>query len=226
MSRTLLIIGALFLVGSLGLLLFQQSIKPQTNQDVIVDAPLGEPIITQSVVSSDCQVVITIGANTVTIPTSFDPTIAKCEQYTVSRVSPFGSSVAFEDLSTAGVDAVVSLYDLDTNRVYTLDDYGTESVLDMIFLPNNRLLVLYSQGISGKQTLRLYDVPGLKPLLQDVPAEGDLSSETLNPFVFERNLDDAKGIAKSIRLTGTSVVLVDDFDDVANPLFEISLSEL
>ena len=226
MSRKFLVIGVFLLVGSVALLLFQLATTSQPNQDLTTESPPAEPLITHAQVTDQCQVEVSIGLTTILLPTSFDPTVAKCDKYTVSKVSPSGTFVAFEDLSASGVDAVVSLYDLNNNRVFTLDDYGSESVLDMLFLPNNRLLVLYSQGISGKQNLRLYDTPALEPLLKDVPVDGDLSSETLNPFVFERNLEDAKGIAKSLRLTGDAVVLVDEQDDITNPIFSINLSEL
>lgn len=227
MSRSFFLIGIFLIVVAGGLLFLQQNDNPEGNQsDQTTNLALSEPKITQVAMLADCTVQLTINGNTKTLPTAFDPAIAKCEKYTVSSLSPSGNYVAFEDLSSSGIDAVVSLYELSNDRVYTLDDFGTESVLDMVFLPSNRLLVLYSQGISGKQSLRLYDVPSLEPLLADVPPEGDLSTETLNPFVFERDLDDAKGIAKAIRLTDTSVVLVDEFDDITNPLFKISLSEL
>ncbi len=227
MSRSFFLIGIFLLIGAGGLLFLQQNKSLEENQlDQITNPTSSEPKITQVTVLADCTVQLTISGNTKTLPTAFDPAIAKCEKYTVSSLSPSGTYAAFEDLSSSGVDAVVSLYEITNDRVFTLDDFGTESVLDMVFLPNNRLLVLYSQGISGTQSLRLYDIPNLEPLLADVAPEGDLSSETLNPFVFERDLNDAKGIAKAIRLTGTSVVLVDEFDDITNPLFEISLSEL
>lgn len=227
MSRSFFLIGIFLLIGAGGLLFFQRDGNLESDQLNQTSNPIPtEPKITQVAMLADCTVQLTINGNTKTLPTAFDPAIAKCEKYTVSSLSPSGNYVAFEDLSSSGIDAVVSLYEISNDRVYTLDDFGTESVLDMVFLPNNRLLVLYSQGISGKQNLRLYDVPNLEPLLVDVPPEGDLSTETLNPFVFERDLDDAKGIAKAIRLTDTSVVLVDEFDDITNPLFEISLSEL
>lgn len=228
MSKILTLAGLVVLGCALALLVLQQ--KNNLFQDrstrELITIPPAEPKITQVEVLKDCTVQLTINDNIKKLPTAFDPAIAKCEKYTVSTLSPSGMFVAFEDLSSSGIDAVVSLYEISNDRVFTLDDFGTESVLDMVFLPNNRLLVLYSQGISGKQSLRLYDIPNLEPLLADVPPEGDLSTEILNPFVFERDLDDVKGIAKAIRLTDSSVVLVDESDDITNPLFEIELSEL
>lgn len=204
-----------------------QSVNEEEYQtEVPIQNESAPTTITSSRVTQDCQVTLTIGILETSLPTSFDPEVAKCDQYVVSRVSPLGGLAVFEDLSSSGVDSIVSLYQLESNRVFTLDDFGNQSVLDLAFLPNGKLLVLYSQGLSGTQTLRLYDIPNLEPLLADVPLEDDLSSETLNPFVFERVVEKTETQAKIIRVLGESVVLVDEADDVTNPILEISLSEL
>ncbi len=228
MSKILKLFGVIFLGCALILLILQQKnglFENRSTQELITIPP-AEPIITQVSATKECTIQVITNSNTFFLPTAFDPTIAKCEKYVVSTLSPSGQFAAFEDLSSTKIDALVSLYELASNRVFTLDDFGTESVLDMKFLPNNRLLVLYSQGISGEQKLRLYDLPGLAPLLKDTPIDNDLSSEMLNPFVFERVLDDTSGIARNISLTETSVILVDEADDITKPIFSISLSEL
>lgn len=227
MSRLFTIVGLLFIISAIGLFLFQSQMATSGKQPQL-SLPLADQSegIQSAQVDAECNLQMVTAERLITIPTSFDPTIAKCDQYVVSALASTKTFVAFENLSNTGVDSVVDLYSLDANRVFTLDDYGTESVLDVTFLPNNRLLVLYSQGISGSQSLRLYDIPGLEPLLKDVPPEEDLNSETLNPFVFERNLDDATGLAKYLRLTGTAVVLVDENDDITQPVFQIPLEEL
>lgn len=228
MSKILTLAGVVVLGCAFTMLVLQQKnnlFQDRSAQELIAIPP-AEPVITQVTATRECTIQVTTSGENTFLPTAFDPAIAKCEKYVVSTLSPSGNFVAYEDLSSTKIDALVSLYELTSNRVFTLDDFGTESVLDMKFLPNNRLLVLYSQGISGEQKLRLYDLPGLTPLLKDIPLDNDLSSEMLNPFVFERVLDDTSGIARNIRLTETSVVLVDEADDIAKPVFSISLSEL
>lgn len=223
MSRLLKIVGVVLFVVAIGVFVLQQ--EPSMTSDQLIPAPEA-PKIAQAKFTKECTVELTIGAEKVSLPTSFDPEVAKCDQYSVVTTARSGKFVAFEDLSAAGVDSVVSLYDLNTRRLFTLDDYGDESVFDLAFLPNDRLLVLYGQGLSGTQRLRLYDLPSLEPLLKDVPADSDLDPETLNPFVFERTLADLPSTAKAIRITDTSVVLVDESDNVAEPLYQIPLAEL
>lgn len=228
MSKILTLAGIVLLGCALTLLVLQQKnnlFQDRSNRELITIPP-AEPIITQVAATKECTIQVTTSGETIFLPTAFDPTIAKCEKYVVSTLSPSGMFVAFEDLSSTKIDALVSLYELTSNRVFTLDDFGTESVLDLKFLPNNRLLVLYSQGISGEQKLRLYDLPSLTPLLKDIPSDNDLSSEMLNPYVFERVLDDVNGIARNIRVTEDLIILVDETGDISQPVFSIELSEL
>lgn len=227
MPKILTIVGTVLILGAMAVLLLQN--KPDTGEVTnLEETTLTSPqkTITQAVFSDQCSIDLTVSGKLVSLPSSFDPAIAKCDLYSVVVVSATGQYAAYEDLSSTGVDAKVVLYSAQLNRSFTLDDYGEQSVIDLAFLPNNRLLVLYSQGLSGIQTLRLYDIPNLESEITQLPGEEDLPQEILGQFVFERLLNQASRSAQAIRITNDAVVLVDEKDDLTNPVYNIALEEL
>lgn len=119
--------------------------------------------------ASTCKVRILTTAEAVEITTGFEPTVSRCDQYSLVLPSPSGQLVAFEDLAD-GIDSQLRVYSTRHQQTINLENLAGESILAMAFLPDNRLAVLYGRGLVGQQQLKVYNLP---KLVADFPRNSD-----------------------------------------------------
>ncbi|HAI62767.1 MAG: hypothetical protein UU64_C0003G0073 [candidate division WWE3 bacterium GW2011_GWF2_41_45] len=108
-------------------------------------------------------------------------TCAKGSRFTISDS---GKYLVFEDLS-GGVDLWIRIYSIDKNIINTLAVWGTNNLLDIEFLSNDKLMLFSGHSdIPDEQQLKLFDVPGIY-------ANYSLISDTnrLRTDKYEGNLD-------------------------------------
>lgn len=138
-------------------LLFGNKINSSTNYKETTGKPTPEKIVS-SEITYDCKIKLTTNQKELYLPTNFDPKNSKCYQFVLNEVSPSGKYAAFEDVS-GGLDSAIKLYSLELNDTFQLDVLGTSNIGDMVYLPNDSLVVL--NGYVGEMYIRIYDIEGL-----------------------------------------------------------------
>lgn len=118
-------------------------------------------IISSEVTSDEtCRVKATTTGGDIYLKPSF-PKGTKCYQFLLNQVSNSGKYLAYEDLS-GGIDSMVKIYSADLNESFQLVVLGTSTILDMKFLPDDRLAVLSGYpGSYDEQFLNVYNIPVL-----------------------------------------------------------------
>jgi hypothetical protein len=224
-------LGVTLLLAALFLFVYQSADTESTvtNESTPTIEQLPPGILTNTV-TADCDVVLTTASNEFVLPTQFDPSVAKCEEYVVSTTAPSGLYAAFEDLSPKGVDAQLNVFFLDIEKVGILDDYDTFSIFDLAFLADDRLVVLFSQGLNGKQFLRLYDTNAISQAKSELELDSSLVvhdlKEVANQYVLERELTELTESGQYLRVTDTQLQVLNQQRDAENPLVSLELSEL
>lgn len=226
-----ILLGSILLLAAAGLLFFQSSSNStssnSTNQNPV---PTVQPGILTNTVTADCDVLLTTATNQFVLPTQFDASVAKCEDYVVSVTAPSANYVAFEDLSPKGVDAQLNLFILDLEKATIIDDYDTFSIFDLAFLSDDRLVVLISQGLNGKQYLRLYDTNAISQAALELDLDPTLVvydlKEVANQYVLERELTELTESGHYLRVTDTQLQVLNQERNTESPLFSLELAEL
>lgn len=86
---------------------------------------------------------------------------AKCGMPSKYIVSDSGKYLMFADVM-GGVDLWIRIFSTETGVINTFDVWGTSALLDMEFLPNDKVVTLNGyRGTLDEQYLSLYDIPAL-----------------------------------------------------------------
>lgn len=94
----------------------------------------------------------------------------KCYQFVLSKVSPSGKYVVFQDIS-GGIDSMLKVYSIEHNDTIQLDVFGTSNIFDLLFLQDDKLISLYGyRGNYKEQFLKIFDLPGM---FTDYPSNVD-----------------------------------------------------
>ncbi len=83
----------------------------------------------------------------------------KCKPLTIGETSPSGKYLAYEDVS-GGIDSVMALFSLDYGRSVTLGVWGTSTIMDYTFLPDDKLIAINGYpDIFDEQWLSVFELP-------------------------------------------------------------------
>jgi hypothetical protein len=126
-------------------------------------APLEKIISTE--ITYDCYIKVVTTNKVALLTTSWTDTgpSSKCYQFVKNIWSPSGQYAAFEGIS-GGLDSQIRVFALiqNDNRSHNLDVLGTSTITDLIFLPNDKLVVLNGfPDETGSSRLLVYDIPNL-----------------------------------------------------------------
>ena len=131
---------------------------------VLAKGFLAKPRIVSAEITKDCKLLVTTSlGERKTAADIFDRgygDVVGCREGLVTRVSPSGRYVAFEDVS-GGVDSMTRIYSLEQDRTTTLSVTGTSVIADMEFLPDDRLALLNGYPGSDEYHLGVSDIPQL-----------------------------------------------------------------
>jgi hypothetical protein len=124
--------------------------KTSTSNEKIVTANLGE----------DCKITVTSTEKKYEVSTGLAGGMDfKCTPSLIDKISSTGKFLAYEDMS-GGVDSVMALFTIDYGKSVTLGVWGTSSIMDYIFLPDDRLVAINGYpDIFDEQWLTLFDLP-------------------------------------------------------------------
>jgi hypothetical protein len=76
-------------------------------------------------------------------------------------LSDSGKYLLYTDIS-GGVDTALRIYSFQRDHISTFVVWGTSSVLDMVFLPTDKVAILFGYpNIPEEQTLGIYDIPAI-----------------------------------------------------------------
>lgn len=207
---------------------FAQTRDSQKHPPTPPDSISSESGIITNIVSPECDILLTTAKETFTLPTQFDPSFSKCDQYVLSVTAPSGQMVAFENLSPQGIDSQLNLFALELGKVAILDDFETFSIFDLKFLPHDQLAVLISQGLSGRQFIRLYDLPAILNASSNLKLEAEQENLDLRPlsqdFVREKLLTDLSAPAQHLVVDDNKLKALGGLDPDEAPLWEIDLA--
>ena len=119
-----------------------------------------EKIIKVEQVPNQCKIKIITSEKELFSETNLYRSGVICQSLLTS-ISPSGQFLAYQDVS-GGVDSMVGIYWVKDNSNFVLGIYGTAQIFDFLFLPDDKLAVLYGyKGIYDQQYLVTYDVAGL-----------------------------------------------------------------
>lgn len=119
-----------------------------------------EKIIKVEQVPNQCKIKIITSEKELFSETNLYRSGVICQSFLTS-ISPSGQFLAYQDLS-GGVDSMVGIYWVKENSNFVLGIYGTAQIFDFLFLPGDKLAVLYGyKGIYDQQYLVTYNVAGL-----------------------------------------------------------------
>lgn len=132
----------------------------QTNENISEKIMLLEAII------DGCKLRITTSKKVFFIETSVDqknlPEYKNCGDFIISRISPSEKFVVFQDQIRGETNSETRIYALDENQSFQLDANGLSEIFDMIFLSDDRIIILYGiKGAYNNQYLKIYDIAGI-----------------------------------------------------------------
>ena len=135
--------------------------EPTITPTYIITQPTQESNerVVSALITPKCKVeIITNKKREILLQTSF---LSMCYQFANTAVSLSGQYVAFEDISE-GTDSVIRIYSLQNNDTQYLVNLGTPEIFDLLFLPNDILVVLSgTRGDYNTQYITTFDIPSL-----------------------------------------------------------------
>ena len=170
MKKTILVILVVIIVGVLLFFLLKDKENnigdnnfPQQTNDIEQEE---EMINSSEAVADSCEISITTDKRIFFLETDVDqrtlPEYKNCGDFLINEVSPSGKLVVFQDQIKGETILETKVYSLEKEKVFQLDINGASEVFDMLFLSDDRAVVLY--GVTGSynnQYLKIYDLTGI-----------------------------------------------------------------
>lgn len=234
-SGILLIAGGLLVLSGGALLLGFISIPTSYLAQNSAASPISQQVdqtpeiehkISSAQIGQDCQLTVSSDLGNKTITTNFDPNIAKCDQYTLTKLSDSGKYVAFEDLSVDGVDSLIKIYSYKLQKVTLLHDLDNFSILDFLFLPDDQLAVLISLGFKGEQKIYVYNLDYLFEQFLVEAQEGEFSDSSIKLATGELPIPNSTNRAATIKLQGRNLLVFNEDKTNSEPMLSFSLDTI
>lgn len=149
---------------------------PQQTSDIEQEEDL---IISSEAMVDDCRIRITTDKKIFFLDTNADqrtfPEYKNCKDFLINKLSPSGKFSVFQDQIKGEIILETKIYSLEKNKIFQLDVNGTSEIFDMLFLADDKLIVLYGvAGAYNDQYLKIYDLTGIfKNYLKSVNKEED-----------------------------------------------------
>lgn len=186
--------------------------------------PIDAGKIISAVIDQTCQLNVISDRGNVNTATNFDPEVAECELYTLSKLSDSGQYVALEDLSAEGVDALVKVFSYKLQKITLLHDLGEFSILDLLFLPDDQLAVLMSQGTKGAQKIYVYNLNYLFDQYTSEAEAGEFSQQAIELATGELPIPSSAKRAATIALDGQQLHVYSESEE--QPMLSFSLDTI
>jgi hypothetical protein len=134
--------------------------NPQITNPPIPKTSIPDEKIISAHLDENCKITVTSSEKDYEVPTGLaDGINFKCKPSTIGKVSPLGKFLAYEDIS-GGIDSVMALFTVDYGRSVILGVWGTSTILDYTFLPDDKLIAINGYpDIFNEQWLTLFDLP-------------------------------------------------------------------
>lgn len=234
-STLLLVVGVLLIISGssvvLGFINIPKSyLTPNSATDPtkqqVNQTPEIEHKISFAQIGQDCQLTVVSDLGNKTIATNFDPNIAKCDQYSLTKLSESGKYVALEDLSIDGVDSLIKIFSYKLQKITLLHDLDDFSILDFLFLPNDQLAVLISRGFKGEQKIYIYNLDYLFDQFPTEAEEGEFSDSSIKLATGELPIPNISKRAATLKLNGQNLLVFSEDTTSSEPILSFSLDTI
>ena len=183
-----------------------------------------EKIILSEVISSECKIKITTTKRMFFLNTDYLSYQMACPQSLLNQFSPSGKFVVFQDIS-GGADSALKVYPIKYNDLISLDNFGSSTIFDIIFLPNDMLAILNGyQGSFNEQYLRIYDLDGLFYTYPANLDENYRNFTNLNEYTKIINLPDVGKDYRFLSVTNKTLQIHGTAGTQSEVLFQYSLN--
>lgn len=203
------------------IVLFQSSAPTPTPPPSV---PIDAGKIISASIDQTCQLNVISDRGNINASTNFDPQVAECNLYSLSKLSESGQFVALEDLSAEGVDALVKIFSYKLQKITLLHDLGEFSILDLLFLPNDQLAVLMSQGTKGAQKIFVYNLAYLFDQYGSEAEAGEFSEQAIELATGELPIPASTKRAATIALDGQQLHVYAESEE--QPMLSFSLDTI
>ncbi len=186
--------------------------------------PIDAGKIISATIDQSCQLNVIFDRGNVNTATNFDPEVAECDLYTLSKLSDSGQYVALEDLSAEGIDALVKVFSYKLQKITLIHDLGEFSILDLLFLPDDQLAVLMSQGTKGAQKIYVYNLNYLFDQYVSEAEAGEFSEQAIELATGELPIPSSAKRAATIALDGQQLHVYSESEE--QPMLSFSLDTI
>lgn len=127
-----------------------------TNPPIPKTSTLSEKI-NSAYLHENCKIIVTSGEKDYEVATGLAGGMNfKCKPSTIGKISPSGKYLAYEDMS-GGIDSVLALFTVDYGRSVTLGVWGSSTIMDYTFLPDDKLIAINGYpDVFNEQWLSLF----------------------------------------------------------------------
>lgn len=222
----LILFGCLVTLGFIKLpsIITDQVATLKESSQSISPTPKVEQKISFAQIDQSCKLTIVSDKGSLTFPTNFDSAVAKCGQYSLTKLSNSGQYVALEDLSADGVDSLIKIFSYQLQKITLLHDLDQYSILDFIFLPNDQLAVLISLGFKGEQKVYVYNLKYLFDQYLEEAQNGEFSNQAIKLATGELPIPKGSKRAATLRLDEQKLLVFDETNK--EPMLSFSLDSL
>ena len=135
---------------------------PKITKSPIPKTSTSEEIIVSAYIDEDCKITITSSEKDYEVSTGLAGGMNfKCTPSAIGNISPSGKFLAYEDVD-GGIDSDMALFTLDYGKRVTLGVWGTSTIMDYIFLPDDKFVAINGYpDIFNEQWLSLFDLPSI-----------------------------------------------------------------
>jgi hypothetical protein len=133
---------------------------PKTTNPPIPKTSTPSEKITSAYLSDDCKITVASSEKNYEVATGLAGGMSfKCIPSSIGKISPSGKFLAYEDVS-GGIDSVMALFTIEYGRNVTLGVWGTSTIMDYIFLPDDRFITINGYpDIFDEQWLSVFELP-------------------------------------------------------------------
>jgi len=187
-------------------------LKSATSQTPTTPTPTPLAQILTASIDQNCQFNVKTDQDLLTIPTNFDQKMAKCEDYVLFSLSPNGQYLVFEDLSAKGVDSLLKVFAYKKQKPILIQDLAKYSILDFAFFPSSdKLAVLISEGLKGKQLVYIYNLNYLyEKFGEEMDKNAELTKQALKTGAGELELATTTKRATKLKIVNQELQILEE----------------